>query len=494
MTDWLAMEEKIRTDIAKGTRPHNIKMAILLLTSVCTELYNGSFDELLTAADSKVAENIRFSAGLRVASDSFGWKTRHTVMKILGVVRRILLLYGVKSLFVASLRIDHGVKLSAIDKLLRPHVKSFNNSDPSYTRLVGWVTTLKRRTKLRSDQSLRKFLSFVLGKVLPQLGVADISNIDTLTIETVREKLSASCVLKLCGDKTSNTTYLAWLKSFVEHILKMDITLDAEAVEEIVHIKRALDEDKSDRPAKQHRLYNEDLEKMRTAGEDDPLFFAVFIIMLTTGLRVGGVARILLADAISTIDGTTIVNEDFKTIEKRNKTVKSRFNLPTRVAVHTWVSNYRPASSSPYLFPDQQGISHVPTNRIRETFADIAYAAKLEGTHYHPHSMRHTFAHMCKEQNMSLDDLRDQLNHTSSRTTAKSYVDKSAKQTTACLNHPFADSKPPSVAPPVLKWIQGCKKAKRQKIIDDRHIENAKSKYSNATTLSELKLSTISAN
>ncbi len=88
-----------------------------------------------------------------------------------------------------------------------------------------------------------------------------------------------------------------------------------------------------------------------------------------------------------------------------------------------WLTQIRPADPSPYVFPGQLG-GHISTATIRLAFHGLCSAAGLTGKEFHPHALRHSYAHILLEsvaihlrlcRNCSITPALRQLNNFTSR-------------------------------------------------------------------------------
>ena len=104
--------------------------------------------------------------------------------------------------------------------------------------------------------------------------------------------------------------------------------------------------------------------------------------------------------------------------------------------VYDWLAKSRPADTSPYLFPGRSS-GHISTDAIRHIFKDACQRAGLNGKEFHPHALRHSFAHLLLETGNSVDVVSKCLNHASSSVTEKFYLKESAAQVIERANIPW---------------------------------------------------------
>ena len=108
----------------------------------------------------------------------------------------------------------------------------------------------------------------------------------------------------------------------------------------------------------------------------------VFVALFTTGMRIGGLCR-LEADGVYA--NADVVSTSVWTREKGGR----RMEYPLNDVLAELLRQWKPQSSSVYLFPSERG-GHVSTNGVRKCFGAVARRAGVCGRHVHPHTTRHT--------------------------------------------------------------------------------------------------------
>ena len=101
-----------------------------------------------------------------------------------------------------------------------------------------------------------------------------------------------------------------------------------------------------------------------------------------------------------------------------------------------WLHQHRPASSTPYLFPGTTG-EHISTEAIRVRFQKLCTQAGLSGKEFHPHALRHTYAHLLLETGNSTDVVSKCLNHSSTEVTEKFYLKENIEEVTQRATIPW---------------------------------------------------------
>lgn len=177
----------------------------------------------------------------------------------------------------------------------------------------------------------------------------------------------------------------------------------------------------------------------------------IVMLFLTTGLRIGGVARLQLSGPPP--QRTADVPIELITTEKNNKARTIRPTACCRVLLARWYTHGRrtiPSNdgSSRYVFPsasnalDPKGRDHsVGTRHIWEVCRGLFQRAGLRGPHVHPHSFRHTVIHMLFMTGSTFENIAKWIGHSTPQVTSAVYGRLSQRDAEASLeNVPFLAS------------------------------------------------------
>ena len=124
--------------------------------------------------------------------------------------------------------------------------------------------------------------------------------------------------------------------------------------------------------------------------------------------------------------------------------------------VEHWLAKLRPADLSLYLFPGRHGA--ISTETIRNRFGRLCKARGLTGREFHPHALRHSYAHILLETGNSVDVVAKCLNHSNSAVTEQFYLIESAVEVNSRANIP---------------WMRGADDRKRDAAIVPRFLGGA---------------------
>jgi site-specific recombinase XerD len=193
-----------------------------------------------------------------------------------------------------------------------------------------------------------------------------------------------------------------------------------------------------------HRISNSELELMFEVARQNTRDLAIFLLMATTGLRVGGVSGLLLKNVATQIGNDIIVLNEGRTLEKGRKWFTFVICERLKIILHKWITEERNVLSD-YLFPGQKQ-GPLSTSRISKIIKDIAEKAGVSGTHVHAHAIRHSFAHILLEAGNDPGLVGKMMGHSSSKTTEKFYLKETAAEASKRCNIPWL-TKDASVEP-----------------------------------------------
>lgn len=422
--DWQILEAVARGELTRY-KPSHLDMGLRLLGNILLGLYKAlSITTLIDRAATKFNEVVMFSACMNQKIASLGW-SKTTSRKILGILRNILRLTELQHAF------SRNIKLVLSAHVLRQEIP-----------LVQlWKERLRTETKIKSDLSLRNTMMFFLHKCLPGLGLnlEDWPDrpVPPPTPETV-EKICAGCTRKL-----------KWFQIFLTLILQSEHQVEAEL---LVAAKKQEQKQKRLRTAADdgtdyHRISSENLDKIYTESQKDGVRSELmYLLMISTGMRVGALARIKIADVVTVTDNTLRTQPTGRTKEKGNKWFT--FGLIPRInqLLIQWLTELRPGDAGPFVFPGQRGSGgFITTSAIREMFNRLCRQAGVHGRECHPHALRHSYAHILLENNNTPEIVSKLLNHSSVSTTQQFYLKENTLQV---LNRA------------TVPWLSGLKKHK----------------------------------
>lgn len=265
-------------------------------------------------------------------------------------------------------------------------------------------------------------------------------NLDLETLnDNVELEITKNKIEEICGTINIQKK-LAWTRLFCEHIFhcKIDNKL-FDVSEYTIESSEKFKNTKSDN-TDLHRISAEELDALYVASKSENTVRneLIFLILITTGMRVGGLVNIML-EHVATINGAdVVVKNSGRTIEKGNKWFSFNISSQVQNLLKIWISNERKAVNSPFLFPSFRGTSgHINTGTVRTIFFDICKKAGLSGDYLHIHALRHSFAHMLLESGNRVEIVSKMLGHSNTQTTESYYLKENAIEVSKRANIPW---------------------------------------------------------
>lgn len=440
----------ILRQIATGTLLQNkcqighIHMAFDILKQCLYQMYNHTNISILVQNSVYVAEASKFSNFAREAVRFAEW-SKSTIRTILSILKKILTFTAISREFLRKITLREVSEPYTIE--LGKRYGSMDRDDPIRVRLDNWLSIVKTHGRCKSKQSLRNIMRFILNHCVPGFSL-DINAVPDETSDYIGKRLNAATVQKICGHSNVSTKR-NWLLIFVRDIMKCQKPLEDSWFR--IEQKRHGDPTQIDDGSDKHRILTSELEQLHAASENSVLDRLIFMIMLTTGMRIGGLINIK-TEHVAHINGTdVIVQNTGRTLEKGSKWVTFIIAQPVQQLIFQWITSYRPAIDSPYLFPGRNG--QISTGNVRYRFKHLVQRAGLSGPHLHPHALRHTFAHMMLKTGNAVETVAKLLNHANPKTTQQFYLKESAIEVASRANIPWLDKSNIPSEPVIPKFL-----------------------------------------
>ena len=416
----------------KKIQPGHLNMAFDLLSQVLYRMYSQTSIQTLIKRSVLPKESIIFSSHMNQAYLDAGW-TRRTTTTIIHTLKKILKETSIDKDFVNLITLDNPkVKPKNDDWHILPLAyKNLCEDDPIKMKVLKWIDIIKNNTKNKSAASMRNIMYFILGKLIPHLGVC-IEESDEVLTKIIKTKITQQFLSSF-----DNKKQLTWVKMFLNNVFKIEIEPELLKSYESVNVKTLIEEDSHDK----HLISVEELEIIyHQSKESGVMIELIFMLLLTTGMRVGGLVNIKTENVLTYIGDTIDIKNTGRTIEKGNKWFSFVLNANVKELIYRWVTSERKSVNSEYLFPSRNGSRpNITTGTVRKMFNSICKDAGLKGSHLHPHALRHSYAHILLNSGNSVDIVSKLLGHSSSSTTEKFYLKETASDVAERANIPWLD-------------------------------------------------------
>jgi integrase len=445
-SDLIFIEEHLEFKVIKSVYTHDVvhlskanwTQAIRLLKETMYVAYGST---MMSNLIDDVTNNTfdaarRFTDACNKTAEANEWQKR-TAMSTLSNLKKILRKLALADEFIDKLQIrsNDGVSRSSNEYCLPSIYKKLPPEDPIKNLLIDWITKCKQQTRNKSQSSVKQIIGFAIH-LCKALGY-DISpgaaresfdkcNADKLTFATLKLALER---LKSGFSKTMQMRFLlVIIPIFFNNKTITESDIRTVSAGDAIRTKEFIQETDT------HRLSNGELTLMYEASKTNKRSHAIFLLMATTGLRVGGVSNILLKNVARFVNNNIIINSDGRTLEKGKKWFAFVICDKLRDALTDWIQE-RPINSE-YLFPGR-GSQPLCTSRISKIIKEIADDAKVTGPHVHAHSIRHSFAHILLEAGNDPSKVSKMIGHASTATTEKYYLKESAVEVSKRCNIPW---------------------------------------------------------
>lgn len=175
--------------------------------------------------------------------------------------------------------------------------------------------------------------------------------------------------------------------------------------------------------------FRDDEVKRIVHAADSHLERLVILLLLTTGLRLGGLCRLQWKGSLPAgcPRHATDVPTVLSTVEKGNRVRNITINNTCRMLIARWCVDGRPQiligeAADRFVFPS----SRLPNRCMSTRYAarvcnDVLTRANVHGPHAHPHSFRHTVVQMLHLNGMSFETIARWIGHRNPSTTSGVY-------------------------------------------------------------------------
>jgi hypothetical protein len=422
-----------------------IALGFTALVFTIHNMYKHTEYSTLVRRSTVVQEAQVFSTNLTASVEILGW-SQNTSRHAFRVLKKILSETAIDPNFISRLSISKQQSFNKSDPIhyLPARFQKMEPIHPARLKIHNWVSLLTTKTKNRSPTSIRVILYFMLNTCLPHLGV-DVE-IFSGQSEDVPD-LTKEIVDNLCGNSTKKA---GWLKIIYTTLLEKEI--DPKLLTNLTsNVANGINEHIDDGSDK-HRIPAPELDLIYQESSKNLLYELFFMLMATTGMRVGGLVAIKLTDVANVNAQDIEIKASGKTIEKGHKWFQFMLNNRVKELIFKWIQTRRPAVDSPYLFPGRGKTGHVTTAHVRTIFNGVCSRAGLEGPHLHPHSLRHSYAHILLESGNDVNTVSKLLGHANTSTTEAFYLKENAVEVAARANIPWLD-KSTATPNPIPKFL-----------------------------------------
>lgn len=421
---FIILKNYVLESIPKTTQKAMTIMALDLLKQVLFRMYKATDYNLLVKRASQYLDECQvFSKTVSEAINESKWALA-TSRNVFCVLKKILKLTAISPEFVNKIKLVQSQMPSKSDKDI-PCQKI--KEDISKKQLFQkWADLLRDTTNNKSSASIQGILRFY-NSILSKLEI-DVNGIEDIDKEYLAIKFDKEYIKSL----NLNQSQLRWLKILFVNIFEIDIKSDI--FDQVIKKKpNIIEDDGSDK----HRLSASELQALYEQVNQDIRDELIYLLFVTTGMRIGGLVKIRL-EHVAEINGSAVIAKSSgRTLEKGSKWFTFVINNRVNELLTQWVKNLRPNNGSPYLFPGRCDVPYLKEASVRKRFHIWCQKAGLSGTHLHPHSLRHSYGHLLLEAGNSVHEVSKLLGHSNIATTEMFYLKESSADVAKRANIPW---------------------------------------------------------
>jgi site-specific recombinase XerD len=391
------------------------------------------FGLFVTAVEKNALEEaIKVSHNLNKVAILNNWSEK-TIKTAICNMKRILKQTTISPHFINKLTTvkTGGIDRKSLEYCLPSEYKKYDDNHLGKKQLLMWMNVCKKETRNRSQSSLKQIILFTI-KVCNNLNL----NINNFNLE--KASMLPLETIQLAMDQVDLKISTKIRVRFTCIIIKKFFNSKVITHFNLEEWKKSIPKEDSfecgdDHDA--HRISNMELDLMFEAAKSNNRDLALFLLMATTGLRVGGVSNLLLKNVCTQVGGEPIISNEGRTIEKGKKWFTFVICERLKEALKKYIIEDRNVLSD-YVFSGQKQGPLSPS-RISKIIKEIATRANISGKHIHAHSIRHSFAHILLEAGNDPGLVGKMMGHSSSKTTEKYYLKETAVEASKRCNIPW---------------------------------------------------------
>jgi integrase len=351
--------------------------------------------------------------------------TKNTQQTTLYIFKNLLKTISISDSFINRLNINKSNVYSKFDPVLILHRKYNILPDDNNVkqRLILWIDIIKNNSNNKSSQTIKSIINYI-HSCLPHINM----NLDSWDEKSLI--VNQNIVKKIC----KNIKQYNWFKLFCIYILNIPFEYNKDFTS---NSSNDWDEYYS---GDKHIIPTDELDLIYNQAVKSSIFDQLmFLMFITTGMRVGGFVRIKLNHICTISNNDITILPNGRTLEKGNKWFEFPINPTVNNLLKIWISTFRKGNSD-YLFPSSVTFTnYIATNTVRNRFKKLCILASLSGKHLHLHSLRHSYAHILLKCGNNISDISKLLNHSNTHTTEQFYLKESISEVVNRANIPWLD-------------------------------------------------------
>jgi integrase len=413
-------------------------MAMELLANTVYAMYGNTSINNLINRSTNPKEGIVFCDKMNTVLTINQW-TRGTEKVIFSTLKKILRFTTIQQCFIntIALKTENKINKNSPEWCLPSKYKKMKDSSIVKKMLIQWIVKSKKTSSYNSQKTIQQFISFVVYFVKEigyDIDYMSQQEFDNMNVSDKWTMVNIKRVVEVTRPKLHDKVKACYVTIFLQNVLNVNIDNNdfvtwKKSIAVVKNINGKPDHDV-------HRFTVDEMQKMYESASQNIRDELVYMILITTGMRVGGVSNIKMKDVCQYVGEDLIINTNGRTLEKGKKWFSFNINGRLKEVMHFWIKNHR-KSNGDYLIPGRGIDGGLTTNRLSKLVKEIGKKAGVEGPHVHAHSLRHSFAHMLLESGNDVQLIAKLMGHASSKTTEQYYLKESAVEASSRANIPW---------------------------------------------------------
>lgn len=418
-----------------GLQNGHYEMALNTLARVLIEMYGETNIEKLYEESTVYTTVEIFCQKLNLVFEK--QKIKLSTKRIsLFALKKILSHTKIAKVFIDQINIQTGQR-SKFEKgdvrnILPVRYKTMDIESSEFKMVCRWIISIRKNTRVKSFVTLRQVMYYILS-VFQKLEINP-------EVEIKRDKTKLISSIEPHINMTKHAYYLTLFFKHIlmdDHIFTFDNTTVTKNNISLVFADKNIPFIKQDNDI--HRFTMNELEAIYEQSKNKLRDELMILLFCTTGMRVGGLVNMRVSNIRTIENGEVVICETGRTLEKNRKWFTFVICSKLKKLLWEWIAIKRKYMfDNDYLFPSRNG-ECLTTNTVYTIVKRMCKNAGIVGPHTHPHSFRHTYAHMLLECGNSVENVARMLGHSSVSTTEEYYLKESAAEVSRRANIPWID-------------------------------------------------------
>ena len=332
--------KKIQCSKERNINKYHLNSGIWLLAFIISKIEkNNDIDLCMTSLYknySNIEYSLKFNRALSEVVKELDWSVS-AIYKAKKGLCEFLSFININEDFIKRIKApSQKTKVSEIDKCIP---KRYRDDKIARPMIEEWIQMIKIKSNNKSMATMRQIIYFYTNEL------CEIINYDFQT-----ENYTETGIDNLYNI-VGSPKHINWIKLFLQNVLgRQDTTIIISKLQEQNRIKGLTETDETRNGNVEgdvHRIDSVSLDKIYNVVKGNTLEELIFLLFITTGIRLSALCNIKLIDVYD--NNTKTIKNTGKSIEKGNKFVSFVLVERVKVLMLEYIHKIRPATGD-YLF------------------------------------------------------------------------------------------------------------------------------------------------